>query len=215
MTARLDVLDAASELVAIQRRLASQGRGMAQAALAGARQIETLRHYPRDDVIDAANRSEFYYHLHGSSRCPREEHGHFHLFSRRPDGAFSHLAGLSLDDRGWPIRWFTTNRWVTGETWQSAEALSADIDRFAPRTTGRLAPVARWLGAMVRLHRNSLKDLLRRRDAVVARHLQRQDAEAFFEDRRHDVLTEQRIDLVRTLSRLAGTPPPPTPGDTR
>ena len=102
---------------------------------------------------------------------------------------------------------------MTGETWQAAPALCADLDRFAPRTTGRLAPVARWLGAMVRVHRDSLTSLLRRRDAVVARQLRQRDAEAFFEDRRHDVLTEQRIDLARTLSRLAGTPPP-TPGDT-
>ncbi|MBQ0960809.1 hypothetical protein KAK06_17780 [Ideonella sp. 4Y11] len=205
-------IDAAAELVAVQMALARRGLGLAQAALAGARRIETLRHYPRGDVIDTDNRSQFYYHLHRSSRCPPEEHGHFHLFTRRPDGGFSHLAGLSLDDRGWPIRWFTTNRWVTGETWLAAPALCADIDRFAPRTAGRLAPVARWLGAMVRLHRDSLKALLRRRDAVVARQLQRRKAEDFFEDRRHDVLTEQRIDLAHTLSRLAGTPPP-TPGD--
>jgi hypothetical protein len=208
------LLDAAADLVAIQAGMARRGVGMAQAALAGVQQVQTLRHHPRGDVVDRDNRSQFYYHLHGSSRCPPAEHGHFHLFTRRPDGGFSHLAGLSLDDRGWPIRWFTTNRWVTGETWLSATQLSADIDRFAPRTTGRLAPVARWLGAMVLLHRNSLKALLRRRDAVLARQLQRRDAEDFFEDRRHDVLTEQRIDLGRTLSRLAGTTPP-TPGDTR
>lgn len=203
---------AAAELVAVQMALARRGLGLAHAALAGARQVETLRHYPRGDVVDAGNRSQFYYHLHGSSRCPPEEHGHFHLFTRQPSGAFSHLAGLSLNDQGWPIRWFSTNRWVTGETWQPAPALEADIDRFAPRTAGRLAPVARWLGAMVLLHRDSLKALLRRRDAVVDRQLRQRDAESFFEDRRHDVLTEQRIDLARTLSRLAGTPPP-TPGD--
>ncbi|MBN8486998.1 MAG: hypothetical protein J0M20_04580 [Burkholderiales bacterium] len=213
MTVHSDILDAATDLVSIQGRLASQGLGMSQAALAGARQVETLRHYPRRDVIDADNRSEFYYHLHGSSRCPPQEHGHFHLFTRRPDGTFSHLAGLSLDDRGWPVRWFATNRWVTGETWQPASALEADIDRFAPRTRGRLAPVARWLGAMVLLHRPALKAMLRRRDAIVVRQLQRQAAEAFFEDRRHDVLTEQRIDLAYTLSRLAGPMNPPLPGD--
>lgn len=213
MTARTDALEAAAELVAIQGRLANQGIGMAQAALAGARHVETLRHYPRGDVIDAANRSEFYYHLHSSRRCPPQEHGHFHLFTRQTDGTFSHLAGLSLDDRGWPIRWFATNRWVTGERWQAARVLATDIDRFAPRTQGRLAPVARWLGAMVLLHRDTLKAMLRRRDAIVTRHLQRQTADDFFEDRRHDVLTEQRIDLPRTLSRLAGPLSPPIPGD--
>jgi hypothetical protein len=213
MTGRTERLEAATELVAIQARLADQGLGMAQAALAGARHVESLRHYPRRDVIDAGNRSQFYYHLHGSSRCPAQEHGHFHLFTRHPDGAFSHLAGLSLDDHGWPIRWFTTNRWVTGETWRPAAALERDIDRFAPRTQGRLAPVARWLGAMVLLHRNSLKALLRRRDAVVSRHLLQQDASTFFEDRGHDVITEQRIDLAHTLSRLAGLSTPSTSGD--
>ena len=33
----------------------------------------------------------------------------------------SHLVAISIDARGAPIRLFTTNRWVTGETWYPAE----------------------------------------------------------------------------------------------
>jgi hypothetical protein len=31
-----------------------------------------------------------------------------------------HLVALSLDARGLPLRWFVTNRWVTGGQWADA-----------------------------------------------------------------------------------------------
>jgi hypothetical protein len=43
----------------------------------------------------------------------------------------SHLVAISMDTRGMPIRLFTTNRWVTGETWYGAEDVGRMIGRFA------------------------------------------------------------------------------------
>lgn len=197
-------LSTALRLVAVQRRLAAGGLGLARAAMAGAATLEPLRHHPERDVVDAGRGQRFYYHAHGSHRCPADEHGHFHLFQHDADGGFVHLAGLSLDARGWPLRWFTTNRWVTGERWAAAAEAIAAIDGFAPRTHGRLAPVADWLGAMVHLYRPTLAALLRRRDRVVARRLARASAGTVFEDRRLDVVTERRIDLGARLAHLAG-----------
>ena len=34
-----------------------------------------------------------------------------------PDDNLSHLAAISMDSAGLPIRLFATNRWVTGEVW--------------------------------------------------------------------------------------------------
>lgn len=186
----------------IQTRFAQRGLGLAQAALAGAAQIDVHRHYPRTDIVDARHGSQMYYHVHSSSRQPAEEHGHFHLFQRHADGAFSHLAGLSLDARGWPIRWFATNRWVTGERWQSASASSAAIERFCVACSGRLAPVAAWVSALVRLYLSELHQLCTTRDQVLQRVPQGQ-REPFFEDRAHDVLCEVPIDLPRRLHELA------------
>jgi len=204
-----DPLTAARQVVAVQARYAAAGLGLAQAALGGAARFDTLRHYPAGDVIDRANASQFYYHAHGSRRRPAAEHGHFHLFVRGSGpGDFSHLVALSLDAHGWPLRWFTTNRWVTGERWIDADTAIAALAGFRPRTHGRLAPVAAWLSAMVALYADTLAALLRRRDAVLARRLRTQPAQALFEDRRLDVVTATRVSLPRRLQRLAGTPRP-------
>lgn len=203
------LLAAAERVVSVQARYAQAGIGMAEAALGGARRIETLRHYPAGDVVDRPHQSQFYYHAHDSRRRPSEEHGHFHLFVRQGGGAdFFHLAGLSLDARGWPLRWFTTNRWVTGETWVDAERAIAALAGFQPVAAGRLAPVARWLGAITVLYTPTIAALLRRRDAVMARRLARTPANTLFEDRRLDVITETRVSLPRRLQQLAGNARP-------
>lgn len=205
-------LIAAQTALAVQLRYARAGISLAQAALAGAHECVELRHYPAGDVIDTASGTQFYYHAHGSSRRPADEHGHFHLFLREPGTAatrdparFSHVVALSLDARGLPLRWFCVNRWVSGEQWRSAESLIDDLPRLHPRARGRLAPVAQWLDALLRLDATRIATLLRRRDAVIARQLARRDAESVFEDRRLDVLTECAISLPQRLARLAGS----------
>lgn len=196
-------MDAVATLIDVQTRYARRGIGLSQAALAGARRFEAFRHYPADDVIDGANQSQFYYHSHGGPRCWPGEHGHFHLFRRTARGGFFHLAALAMDAHGWPMGWFTTNRWVTGETWAGADRVIPALGRFRPATRGRLAPVARWLGAMVELHVDLLAHLVTERDAAVARLARRVDPETLFEDRRRDVLSRRRIDLPRTLAAAA------------
>jgi hypothetical protein len=194
----------AGQLVAVQGRYALRGIGMAQAAMAGAHSLQTLRHYPESDVVDATHHSQFYYHAHGSHRCPAQEHGHFHLFVRQgPGPAFFHLAALSLDAHGWPLRWFVTNRWVTGEQWVSATTAIAALPGFVVQARGRLAPVATWLTAMVALYAQPLASLLRRRDAIMARHLARTPAQDLFEDRRLDVITQSTLHLPTRLQQVA------------
>ncbi|HPU53997.1 MAG TPA: hypothetical protein PK359_20740 [Burkholderiaceae bacterium] len=205
------VREAAERVVAVQMRYAQRGLGMAQAALAGATALEPWRHHPRHDVIDTHNASQFYYHAHGSLRSPAAEHGHFHLFTRLNDGPadFMHLVALSLDARGLPLRWFVTNRWVTGGAWADADTAIAALTRFAPQARGRMAPVGEWLTAMTVLHGGTIAALLRRRDAVVRRRLAHVDAESFFDDRSVDVITETRISLEHHLARAAGWARPP------
>lgn len=200
-------LDAAQRVAEIQLRYARQGFGLAHAAMAGATVLENLRHYPAQDVVDPAAGTRFYYHAHGSRRCPAQEHGHFHLFAYpggTPSGPdFMHLAGLSLDARGQPFRWFTTNRWVTGERWHPASEVLAALETFTLETRGRMAPVARWVSAMVQLFQPQLAALVRRRDAVLARRMTHQDADTAFEDRRLDVVTECHFSLSARLQQLS------------
>jgi hypothetical protein len=197
------LLHAAHEALGIPLRYAQAGSSLALAAMAGATQCIELAHYPRQDVVDTHHGTRFYYHAHASRRRPGSEHGHFHLFAQGSQpGDFTHLAGISLDPQGQPIRLFTVNRWVTGETWQQAAEIELDLARFAVHTRGRMAPVARWLTAMVRLFLPQLVQLVRRRDAVMARRSARQAWETLCEDRRLDVVTESRISLSRRIQQL-------------
>src|SRR5581483_4920444 len=80
----------------------------------------------------------------------------------------AHLFAIALDARGEPVRLFTTNRWVTGETWYCAADVVRMLDRFTP--AGDASPLLdRWLGAMVRLYRTEIEGLLTRRDEAVAK----------------------------------------------
>ena len=193
----------AQTALAVPLRYAQAGSSLARAAQAGARDFEVLRHYPLQDVVDAAEGSRFYYHAH---RLDDPEHGHFHLFVHgRAPGEYMHLAALSLDVHGQPLRWFTTNRWVTGERWRPATELLPLLRRWRVRTGGRLAPVASWLSAMVHLFGQELAQLLDERDARMAPLLQgrsRAETEAVFEDRSLDVISECPALLAPKISQL-------------
>lgn len=193
----------AQTALAVPLRYAQAGTSLARAALAGAHDFEVLRHYPARDVVDAAAGTRFYYHAH---RLADPEHGHFHLFVHgQRAGEFMHLAALSLDVNGQPMRWFTTNRWVTGEHWRPAAQLVPHLRRWQVRTGGRLAPVATWLRAMVALYADELAQLLRERDARMAPLLQgrsRAGREAVLEDRSLDVISTCPAQLAPKISQL-------------
>ncbi len=200
----MDSLHASAQTaLAVPLRYAQAGSSLAYAALAGARTFEVFRHYPERDVVDAAAGTRFYYHAH---RLDEPEHGHFHLFVHgEQPGEFMHLAALSLDVNGQPLRWFTTNRWVTGEHWRPVAQLLPRLRRWQVQTGGRLAPVACWLSAMVALYRDELVQLLRERDARLAPRLQgrtRADREAVFEDRSLDVISECPALLAPKIAQL-------------
>ena len=62
-----------------------------------------------------------------------------------------HLVAIAIDWRGEPVRLFTTNRWVTGETWYCADDVIRMLDRFQVSGDMPSAVLNRWIGAMVRL----------------------------------------------------------------
>lgn len=198
------LLAAAQVALDVPLRYACQGRSLAHAALAGASQFVELAHHPRADVADPTAGTKFYYHAH---RHGSGEHGHFHLFAYGPEGRddFVHLAALSLNAQGQPLQWFTTNQWVTAERWMPAAAVQARLATFRVATRGRLAPVARWLTAMVQLFLPQLHTLLVQRDHALAR-LQQQHPtltpEALREDRRFDILSHASAELAPRIGEL-------------
>ncbi len=80
---------------------------------------------------------------------------------------FSHIIAISLDEAGTPIRLFTTNRWVTGETWYAAEDVARMLDCFSIELARPGWPINRWLCALTRLYRPDIVALLNERDAAL------------------------------------------------
>jgi hypothetical protein len=112
----------------------------------------------------------------------------------------SHLVAISLDAQGEPIRLFTTNRWVTGETWYQAGDVIAMLDRFA--IANPTAVRDRWLVAVMQLFRPQIAVLLRQRDETVLARRWRQRANVL-EDPRLEVTSSIEIDLGSQLAFLA------------
>jgi hypothetical protein len=79
----------------------------------------------------------------------------------------SHLLAIAVDAQGTPVRLFTTNRWVTGETWYPAGDVIRMLDRFHVTEVGPSETLNQWLDAMLRLFRPQISELLRLRDRNV------------------------------------------------
>ncbi len=115
----------------------------------------------------------------------------------------SHLVAISMDAQGLPIRLFTTNRWVTGETWYGAEDVARMLDRFAVNTTAPSATLNRWITAMFALFRPQMRTLVAARDAAIMNWRRRHRGKIHvFEDRRLDVTSVATIDVEDQVRRI-------------
>ena len=106
-----------------------------------------------------------------------------------------HLVAIAMNAAGRAIRLFTTNRWVTGETWYRAADVAAMLDRFAvdAATSG---PLDRWVTAMIGLYRPDIVALVASRDETVMGWRRRRRGKVHvFEDRRLEVTSALDIDV--------------------
>jgi len=184
-------------------------------------------HYPTGDVYDWDSHSQYYYHAHPpENRAHRygEEHGHFHTFLRprgmpagiRPapledyqppeqaNDALTHFIGISMDAAGYPIRLFTTNRWVTGETWYVAEDVIAMLEKFEVDQARPSWPTNVWITNMLRLFRPDIERLLRKRDRTVAAWQAAHPGTNAYEDRNLELTSITAIsveDSIRAVER--------------
>jgi len=171
-----------------------------------------LEHYPKGDVHDSDSHSQYFYHAH---RGIDGENGHFHTFLRakgmpeKPtpaenkgkvewpagDDALSHLIAISMDPKGYPIGLFSTNRWVTGETWYKAEDVIKMLDSFNMDMLYPSWPVNIWITETMRLFRPQIEDLLIDRDAAVSKWGESHPDIDVFEDRDLEVTSDLLIDV--------------------
>jgi hypothetical protein len=114
-----------------------------------------------------------------------------------------HLIAIALDAAGEPVRLFTTNRWVTGETWYRADDVIRMLDRFTLDTAEPACVVNSWLGAIVRLYQPEIAMLLRDRDKVVMDPKRRRRRVDVFEDSKLEIISSLAIDLDQRLAAVA------------
>ena len=114
----------------------------------------------------------------------------------------SHLVAIAVDAAGEPVRLFTTNRWVTGETWYRAEDVVRMLGRFSLDAAGPASFVNFWLTAMVRLYQPEIAMLLRERDRMVMDPIRQRRRIDVFEDPKLEITSSLDIDLEARLAAV-------------
>ena len=210
---RLDAMvAAANEVYECYRVLGKANANVVGELLRGQGTFYEWDHYPKGDIYDDETHGQHYYHAH---RGEHGEHGHFHTFLRakgmppnlkplplerevewpKGDDAIAHLVAISMDKFGYPTHLFTTNRWVTGETWYRADDVIAMLPRFAIDHAYPSWPTNRWVTAMIALFRPQIEFLVRRRDEEVARRQASAGEDDLLEDRDFEVASMMEINV--------------------
>jgi len=208
---------AGGQILECYRVLQKSDSNMVAEVLRGQGEFYEFDHYPKGDVYDQETHSQYYYHSHREG-----EHGHFHAFLRekgmpedcRPvpqseadfmkerDDKISHLIAISMNRAGYPIRLFTTNRWITADNWYTAADVIKMLDRFEMDLAWPSWPVNIWVTAMLRLFRPQIEELVRDRDAAVANWRKKHPKKDVFEDRKCDITSTRRISVAAQIKRV-------------
>lgn len=181
------------------QRLATRASNPVLEVLHGVAQVEQEKRYPEHGLAFAHQGVRAFYHCHDTAAAPANEHGHFHIFLSPDDvqataSDWVHLAGLTMDHLGQPLRWFTVNRWVSGGPWRAAPQLVTLMAQIS--TTTGLLLVEEWLLAMLKVYHQELEQLLNARDQSLTQLMATANAQAVLEDRRYYDLSACAIDLL-------------------
>jgi hypothetical protein len=220
--ALLRMADAGVKVVDCIRDLHSSGSNLVNEALRGSSDFTEWEHYPPNDVHDPNSHAQYYFHAHSPEDRDDPDYGHFHTFMRRngmPDGIhpadlknlvppansnsdLCHLLAISMSPSGMPVRLFSTNRWVTGETWYTAADVISTLDRFVIDLDHPSPLLNQWLTAMFVLFRPQIEALVIGRDRVVERWRANHPNSDVFEDRRLEITSATEISLFDQIEWL-------------
>ena len=196
-----------------------EGSNLVVEVLRDHREFTEWEHYPPDDVRDPNSHAQYYFHAHPPEDRGGPEHGHFHTFLRTkgmPPGIYAarvngivpsssendapcHLIAISMSSTGFPERLFTTNRWVTGETWYAANDIIAVLDRFSIDLAYPSRPLNQWMTAMFVLFRPQIEQMLIERDLTIERWKSEHPGIDVFEDRRLEIASSIDVSLYRQI----------------
>jgi hypothetical protein len=124
-----------------------------------------------------------------------------------------HLIAIAVDARGEPVRLFTTNRWVTGETWYRADDVIRMLDRFHIGGSIPSPLLNRWISALVRIFQPEIAVLLRQRDARIAAARWKWPRLDAFENAKVEITSHIDIDLDARLAAITRQLDPQPPAE--
>ena len=104
-----------------------------------------------------------------------------------------------MDPRGYPIGLFSTNRWVTGETFYTAEHVIAMLDHFEMDLLYPSWPANIWVTSTVRLFRPQIEWLLQARDNTINDWAESHPDVDVYEDRDLEVTSQLHISVDEQL----------------
>ncbi|MGE0521640.1 MAG: hypothetical protein AB7O60_01220 [Variibacter sp.] len=220
--ALLRMADAGAKVVDCIRDLNTSGSNLVIEALRGSGDFTEWEHYPPNDVYDLKSHAQYYFHAHPPDDRDASDYGHFHTFLRpkgmplgiRPakvkghalavsvNEALSHLIAISMTPSGMPEALFTTNRWVTGETWYGAADVTAMLDHFVIDLDQPSPLLNQWLTAMFILFRPQIEELVIERDRTIIQWQTEHPDLDVFEDRRLEITSSKAISLYRQIEWL-------------
>jgi hypothetical protein len=159
--------------------------------------------YPQDELHFDNDTWRSFYHCHASPGKSTNEHGHFHLFSLVEEGSdkqWAHVAGLSMNYQGQPIDWFTVNQWVTDGVWLEADRIKSKLENIVVAET--LSLLEQWLLVMLSTYKDTIYDLLDRRDKALKQVNETAEQDDIFSNRDIYLLSTISIDLQADLNKL-------------
>lgn len=201
---------AADTLVDCLRTFVAAGQVPLAAAVGAVAAPQSWQHYQPDvaaKLDGTAGALHYYYHSHVSPGAAAVEHGHFHLFAQLGNDAagvarYTHLVAIGVDARGMPRRLFTTNRWVTGETWLPAARVLNFIEQIAAAPAVSDDPVDRWLRAQLGAFTPQIVELVRHRDRRMATRRRSGRRPGLFDDRRMHVICQCSVSVEQQLTAI-------------
>lgn len=212
-------VESAEALLDCINAYAKRGAGLLSDVLGRHAHFEEWAHYPMHDAVDTSSGYRYYYHAHEARQRIHGEHGHFHVFGPVPkkgrrdrpsaDGImgtssdYTHIIGISVDDRGFPLRLFTTNQWVTNERWLPARLVIETLHQL-DLSHAKPTRLSRWVEATTRLFSLQIAALLYWRDVRIESKTRHIELSRLLADRRTHILSQCRIDLASQFQLLEG-----------
>lgn len=214
--ARATQFVAGQRLLAVYTDLAWRGEHLLTQLLAD-KIPKQWAHYPENDAIDHQRAYQWFYHSHSPEDRPAaSEHGHIHLFARKPlwsrrlraksERAFAELCGnpslkpttrhlltIGFNAKGLPISLFTVNSWVTGDLMLSHTSTLGLLTSMQLNTDYPEIDIV--IQSIVQLCVPELQILMQQRDLALQQH----QGSYKLADETLELLSEMSIDLDEKL----------------